>query len=1363
MNNKFKNTILLSVLLSVILVTSVLVVSLPTAEAATRTVIRTINPVAVSTAFGGYTAVNNGVTCTVSIPSNPSCNEEKIAAVTDGNISPPDTNAAYDLQYVKSTFNNDRLVFIPQSIQDAESVNYIKIIAFERKADTSTTKATKSSLTVTKGTLFNSLPRGGSVLNLVYDSNLSTPILDAYTRTLATNPFGGGQFTAQNVKDWTHGIGGPELGLGFEHNTDAKQGRVSKIAFEISMQVTPSLFIDSVSGVSSTTPRWGLDSITVSGHTTGEQTTAPADKLIFNWGDGSAEQTVTLTGSTYTSPSHIYATAGDKTITVKFTDNAGNIFDTETTIVTVKKHATSLTIGSHGEQPWGGFFTISGILKDTEPEVNAGISGESITFSGTGVGTLQTVLTGALGAYSSSGNAPQTIGSWTLFADHAESAQYLASNQASDPYDTREHYTTLTLTLKPSGVIYAGDDFTAFGKLTDDDAGGIGLIGQTITIANGLTNPGAVNVPQFPTTSVTEIQDASSMIIQDCINCDVGLNKMTVHVGTIFTLPENSPAARLTMLKDDALDPELTAQVKLRVTPGGTGDPFEQTVTVSNEDLTVFTASDGTGVLRIEIIEIVGSTTVDILRLQTLSSDDVVLADIDFTTLDPQTVTTLTFAGGGYFADLESTPAPTPEELLNGFDLNLLNDLEITASFNGGTLYESQDASQTYDQQLDLGGYGGEVSIAADSGVGTAVMLCLKDDDKDAICNNWELTTGSSPGIPYNVGSSTPRVLLTGASKTVDDIFLELDAMTFHTPRATAIADLVAAFALKGVTLHVETDETNLAHVDPLHMWTDFDTDRTNDFDCLKADHFGPVAQRPTMVIPLTPFTSTPTSVIFSGLTISTPTDPAISDKTQGTIIANAKVTFASGTPTVGTITLGADSASILGISTSGSTPITASLSPTAVATEQTLKIKIPFSTSGLAIGAAVGTITVNFVSSPSISLAIADGCTPTISTTRLDARAQVYHYGIFAHTLAGRSSGQAEARGNDLVISLGEGWGEAGDDPTHAGTIGSTKQQAGTLMHELGHNLNLGHGGPFYLQSDALETPIAEANVNCKPNLPSVMTYARQTPDYLGQIDWRLDYSSGIFGPLNENSLNEAAGLVSNTAVVPVIVWGIGGGSFLTGPSTANGALVINPVNWNGIAPVDQASVTADINNFAIYGCQATPGETALTDFNEWGNLEFNFRKGLSGSIDGHHENTVSEQNDDSQCQIKWASDFTTNSVPPFFIHFDGERKVGTAVPFKFQVFDIDGVPFGCGLVTLELFDSAGGKISDLDIDYEPTTSNGGQYHSNLTAPELGTYYLKVTVNPPGDLTDSFTLFDPDHSFSVGGKQMTARLTTTP
>src|SRR5262249_37459907 len=75
------------------------------------------------------------------------------------------------------------------------------------------------------------------------------------------------------------------------------------------------------------------------------------------------------------------------------------------------------------------------------------------------------------------------------------------------------------------------------------------------------------------------------------------------------------------------------------------------------------------------------------------------------------------------------------------------------------------------------------------------------------------------------------------------------------------------------------------------------------------------------------------------------------------------------------------------------------------------------------------------------------------------------FRYSLFAHNLLGLdgTSGCSELPGNDFVVSLGS-WTSVGGHP-----VGTRDEQAGTLMHEFGHTLNLHHGG-------------LDDN-NCKPN----------------------------------------------------------------------------------------------------------------------------------------------------------------------------------------------------------------------------------------------------------------------------------------
>ena len=76
---------------------------------------------------------------------------------------------------------------------------------------------------------------------------------------------------------------------------------------------------------------------------------------------------------------------------------------------------------------------------------------------------------------------------------------------------------------------------------------------------------------------------------------------------------------------------------------------------------------------------------------------------------------------------------------------------------------------------------------------------------------------------------------------------------------------------------------------------------------------------------------------------------------------------------------------------------------------------------------------------------------------------------------------------------------------------VGTDNQQAGTLMHELGHTMLLRHGG-------------APQNANCAPNYLSVMNYLFQLRGLVGGVT--IDYSGQTIGDLDEGSLSEIAGL---------------------------------------------------------------------------------------------------------------------------------------------------------------------------------------------------------------------------------------------
>jgi hypothetical protein len=158
------------------------------------------------------------------------------------------------------------------------------------------------------------------------------------------------------------------------------------------------------------------------------------------------------------------------------------------------------------------------------------------------------------------------------------------------------------------------------------------------------------------------------------------------------------------------------------------------------------------------------------------------------------------------------------------------------------------------------------------------------------------------------------------------------------------------------------------------------------------------------------------------------------------------------------------------------------------------------------------------------------------------------FHYVLNPHRygLTSTSSGQAELFGDDLIVSLY--------------CFGSDQNVANTVVHELGHNLGLLHGG--------------DVNANYKPNYNSVMNYRYQFPGVDTNCtpagDGLLDLSSGTRASLTESALIEANGICGGVAL-----------------------------DWNGNSLLDAAPVAADIN-------QDGSATGIHHDHDDWGSLYF-------------------------------------------------------------------------------------------------------------------------------------------------------------
>lgn len=213
-----------------------------------------------------------------------------------------------------------------------------------------------------------------------------------------------------------------------------------------------------------------------------------------------------------------------------------------------------------------------------------------------------------------------------------------------------------------------------------------------------------------------------------------------------------------------------------------------------------------------------------------------------------------------------------------------------------------------------------------------------------------------------------------------------------------------------------------------------------------------------------------------------------------------------------------------------------------------------------------------------------------------------VFHYALFANSLnadgSAGSSGVAELNGNDLIVTLG-GYGFTASGSSNRNML--INFQASTLMHELGHNFGLRHGG--------------NDDFNYKPNHYSIMNYMYQfaglstTPNsiyaaerYYLQNDLKgktlcglvenspcteafsMNYSDGSSSDLDENALTEAGNI---------------------GRGSVAGAYA----DWDNNNALTTYKFARNLNP------QEGNERSVLKDYNEWANLAVSFSRTRAGS----------------------------------------------------------------------------------------------------------------------------------------------------
>ena len=215
--------------------------------------------------------------------------------------------------------------------------------------------------------------------------------------------------------------------------------------------------------------------------------------------------------------------------------------------------------------------------------------------------------------------------------------------------------------------------------------------------------------------------------------------------------------------------------------------------------------------------------------------------------------------------------------------------------------------------------------------------------------------------------------------------------------------------------------------------------------------------------------------------------------------------------------------------------------------------------------------------------------------------RRTIFHYLLLGNsqlaTGAGGSSGLAEFIGNDFIVTMGN-WGFTTASGTPLNKL--INMQASTIMHELGHNLGLNHGG--------------NEVTNYKPNYWSIMNYMYQ----LNGLDpepkastayqrWKkekvdgiptvcnlagspcgdkslfvMSYSDGTSGPLNEASLLESNNI---------------------GRGSNAGAYA----DWDLSGSMNASALSRNLNGDLV--------NSVLNDYDDWGHLVLPFSRQPSGN----------------------------------------------------------------------------------------------------------------------------------------------------
>jgi hypothetical protein len=1286
--------IFLLALFSIILFSGIFITGIPEASAATIVIPLDFN--GVSTDFDAWTTGDELTDA-----------DAKLNAIASNDTS---------TSYITSIINNDIQGFTSGvDVLAADSINYIRVVSIADKTDEAR-KATKFSQGLAMGGVPIALPNGGVELNTAWTQ---------FNQTFYTNPFSGKN--EKNQDPWTlDDI--PLLEYIIEQNTDTKEVRVTQFYAEISIEITPTITITN----SPPTIPWG-HTATIYGETTNIQNNFTIE---VDWGDGTID---TIPASANWSATHEYEDDSSSTTqTVTATLITGAEAPSDSVDIAVEAHDTSLNVPQLtplDKVKWGKTFNVSNTLTDDEAVLCTGdvecpstVELRTITYSGD---AIEGSFDGTSSVIGLELTASQDVGTEkSVIAAFAGDDTYnLSSSQTT--IEIERHDTSIEGFVTAGELVSTNTPFSVLGVLVDTDRENLGINDQpiTLTLSDLSTMPSATTGGATIDSSASD--NSSDLEVAACEVCTNGIGSNVTLLETGDKIIFDVPVTWATLYFEEGGVKTLNS--------GALGLPQKIVFHDGNSDAGFYVVY-GPGVSEISINSITGDGTDIALTRITASNEEanINIIDENLSYLPTGSYSSIDIAGGSFSS--------------TGVAPSIDGPYDVTAEFAGDGLYKKSTAIDSFnleENQASEGGIGGSLNVVADAGTGYTGIICGADGDNDSICAGWEGVNGKT----FGVNGITHYLQLPDRSDSKKNIYIEIDYMKDHKPKQEALDMIIAKFEENNIALTIFVDE-ELTHVDTMNIWTDNDNIPTNDFDSIKANHYGFANERSSATGQNSNISSKDAkekTLTITGIKVTTPEHSdriwnpnAPDDLTQGTILIKSKVT----TDAIRTLTVPSTIDKPLSIGEGLEVISRPSVSVLPIpGTEHVVTISVPFKTtvtpdktSGALNDVSLGILTVPIIISDNGATATVSEYpnSPHASSTLTEAYAQLVRYMIFGHSQGG-PSGTAEFMGNDAVVTLGEGFG--GTTPNHSGSVGTIKEQAGTVMHEIGHWLGLKHGGPEKINGVA----VPDADVNCNPLNTGVMPYSRQTNAYLGPL-WEPDFSHGKLDSITESALDEEKGFFSSSAFTTYHLF-VNGNGFVGKPNSYTTNDPIRSVNFNADGDIDTEDVQVDLNNFGFPGCNTSDATQTFNDYDEWANLKFNWKDTVSGQFDGGNPNHPTPNGDlnadNSQLQKLQGLQFF-GAIPPPAPDGTEIRKAGSTLPLKIPIFDGDGNPIDFAKVTARYLTDANGPPTGDIADSSGETlfvydNTGDFYNLNWKTPKKeGVYWITVYVENPSNVGPS-------------------------